>query len=440
MVSCVGSRFIGKLDNLEGDEQHQGSPGVRERSRSRHSTRIIRSNSGSNKSNGTNRTNNVYNALKDDVQDSEMDDDFGNTRTRGNPSNNVTKSVQIPTTSAEKSNRPPPITFKFTDITKVRKILTDTTGIDAKTTHIRITEHGIKVQLSDDKQYDMLIDKCKKLDDVLFFTHTKKQERKVKFCLYGLWSMSTEELHGELKSLGICARVIEEMPIYERKYSDQCIYKLTFFNEDHMNVTRLRQIRYVFSCSIRWQYFKGKNYSITRCTNCQEWGHGENNCYSKTKCSRCAGDHKSSQCTHPKDSNNKIPANLVKCANCGGNHTAGFSGCRARQNYEAIQKRMRENSRMSTKNRPSVPLNDNVNFPPVTQQRRPQFVDAPPPRTNFWNNRSTKDTQHQQNLLSADECLQAMNELLDELSKCQTRNQQIRAIGAIAIKYTYGFP
>lgn len=426
--------------------ENSGSSGAprgrnRDRSRSVHSTR----------STWSNKTNNIFNGLKDNAQENELMQTNDSDKTRNNVSEEnrdqrntrakVNHNVSI--SANVKVTRPPPITFKYTDIMQVRKLLTDIPAIKMNTTSIRITEHGIKVQLSDEQQYDILIDTCKKCDDVLFYTHTKKQERQVKFCLYGLWKMDIKEIDDELKSLGITARDIEEMPIYERKYNDQCIYKLTFLSADRMNVSKLRQIRFLFSCSVRWQYFKGRSFSVTRCTNCQEWGHGEKNCFSVTKCSRCAGNHKSSECPHVrKDDDNKIPANLVKCANCGGNHTAGFSGCRAKYNYEIIQQRMRENARINSNDRHNrAPKNDIHNFPHTTQQNQ-RFVEAPQPQQNFWHNRQNQMPQQKrstnENLLTEQECLNAFDELLEKLPQCQTKVQQIRTIGAIVIKFVYG--
>lgn len=370
----------------------------------------------------TNNTNNVFNCLNDNVQENEIMQSQVNISAKPKDDDKVT--------------RPPPITFKNIDITKMRKMLSATPEVDMNALTMRITEHGIKVQLADEQQHEILVKKCKNEVNIHFFTHTKKQERQVKFCLYGLWIMDKLELEEELKNNGISARNIEEMPIHKRRYSDQCIYKLTFLNGDNMNVTKLRQIRFLFHCSVRWQYFKGKSFSTTRCTNCQEWGHGEKNCYSVTKCCRCAENHKSSKCPHIIENENKIPVNLVKCANCGEKHTAGFSGCSAKLKYETVQKRMRENARISSKNRyDRPPNNDNRNFPH-------SFEDAPIPQHNYWNDRQNQSSQRQrpsnENLMNEQECLNVMEQLLIELPKCQTRTQQFRAMSTIAIRYVYG--
>lgn len=176
--------------------------------------------------------NNKYNTLNDDVEDNELMIENNHQKASEKVKKNENRYQNNTNNSEKNAIKPPPITFKYVDVTKVRKILSDTHGVNVNTTNIRITEHGIKVQLSDEQQYDTMINHCKKCNDVLFFTHTKKQERKVKFCLYGLWRMPIQELSDELKSLGINAREIEEMKIYDRKYDDQCIYKLIFFCQD----------------------------------------------------------------------------------------------------------------------------------------------------------------------------------------------------------------
>lgn len=457
MVACnsyirvldkLGARKRKRTSNSSGVPRNPSSKD-RDRSRSRQSTMSRMS---------TNGSNNQYNSLNDDVGEHELhekncehdhghgNEDSGNSEVQ--QVNTHGKSRNSARTSAEANIKPPPITFKFTDVTQVKNILKGLNGLNMNEIRLRITEIGIKVQLPDEEQYDILMKHLGEKPNVSYFTHTKKQERRVKFCLYGLWRMTVQELDNELKSQGIYTRAIEELPIYERKYNDHCIYKLTFFNEDHMNVTKLRHIRYLFNCSVKWQYFKGKSFSITRCTNCQEWGHGEKNCFSVTLCCRCAGKHKSSECPHIKAEDMKIPINLVKCANCGGNHTANFSGCRARSDYETITQRMRENARINNRSHHNnVPRNDSNNYPHMTSQR---FVEAPIPQHNYWNSRQNQDRKNQnqdrrsQNrdsmtdeMLSPEDCLLAMDELMQALATCRTRTDQIRAIGAITIKYVY---
>ncbi|KAF8785636.1 Nucleic-acid-binding protein transposon like protein [Argiope bruennichi] len=58
-----------------------------------------------------------------------------------------------------------------------------------------------------------------------------------------------------------------------------------------------------------------------QCFNCQLWNHGSKGCKLKPKCVICAESHISRDC--PK----KGKETEVKCANCGGPHTANYRGC-----------------------------------------------------------------------------------------------------------------
>ncbi|KAL1442064.1 hypothetical protein MTO96_008069 [Rhipicephalus appendiculatus] len=55
-----------------------------------------------------------------------------------------------------------------------------------------------------------------------------------------------------------------------------------------------------------------------RCYNCQRFGHLAKNCHSPRRCKICSENHDHSECKSMLQ---------PKCANCGGNHTASYSGC-----------------------------------------------------------------------------------------------------------------
>ncbi|KAF8788789.1 Nucleic-acid-binding protein transposon like protein [Argiope bruennichi] len=59
-----------------------------------------------------------------------------------------------------------------------------------------------------------------------------------------------------------------------------------------------------------------------QCYNCQLWNHGSNGCKLLPKCVICAEAHPSKEC--PKKGKKETE---VKCANCGGPHTANYRGC-----------------------------------------------------------------------------------------------------------------
>jgi len=59
-------------------------------------------------------------------------------------------------------------------------------------------------------------------------------------------------------------------------------------------------------------------YRVTRCYNCQRFGHHAAKCRGKTKCGNCAShDHTTKNCT----------VNECKCVNCGANHKTQDHNC-----------------------------------------------------------------------------------------------------------------
>lgn len=71
--------------------------------------------------------------------------------------------------------------------------------------------------------------------------------------------------------------------------------------------------------------------NVVQCHRCQKFGHSKNYCQRPFVCVKCAGNHPSVICSKPFT----LPA---KCANCKGQHTANFLGCKAYKNATKIIK------------------------------------------------------------------------------------------------------
>lgn len=69
---------------------------------------------------------------------------------------------------------------------------------------------------------------------------------------------------------------------------------------------------------VKVEKFKPQQYR--QCYNCQNYGHSSLQCKLKTKCLKCAENHKAKDCPIQDQEH-------LKCANCGGNHPANYSGC-----------------------------------------------------------------------------------------------------------------
>lgn len=252
--------------------------------------------------------NNIFRQLQDNVTESEMQN--------------------IPTTSnhqATSKAKPPPITIFGLQIVSLKAKLSKIKNFDSTTLHIKITQHGIQVHTKDTNQYSILYTYCKD-NKIQFHTHTLRDHRKIKICLYGLWRMDLNDLVVELKRLGIAPADIKTIEIKRKRYDEQCIYLLYFLKKDNIKVANLRQTRAVFNCIVRWDYYSPKIRGPTQCSTCQDFGHGAENCFRKPKCIRCSEEHESSKCPHlplPQldEMGNelpnfvlKIPVAKVKCA------------------------------------------------------------------------------------------------------------------------------
>lgn len=396
------------------------STGGRDRSRSAHEDTNSQS-----RENQARASNNVFNSLQDNVMEHEVTNNNGNVK-----SNQSDK------------KRMPPFTIINSNVSNLKENINETYNLDMKNVNIKLTAHGIKVYSYSDKDYNaihkLLVDKKYE-----FFTHTLSENRKVKVCLYGLWRMQVNELKTELKHAGIIPCEVKILETQNKRYADHCIYLLHFWKRDNIKIIDLRRIKAVANCIVKWEYYSPRVKGPTQCSKCQDFGHGSENCYMKPKCVRCGEHHDSKQCKYlPKvkdesgkespDFTKQIPLNNVRCANCGKNgHTANYKGCETRKRYLEIQDQVRNRNFVKQNPRQIPPVNNTQQYPylPNTNQPRVNMWERP---LQFSKDAGTND------LFSATECMQIMNEMFQKLSKCQSRQQQLTAIGEITFKYLYG--
>lgn len=74
------------------------------------------------------------------------------------------------------------------------------------------------------------------------------------------------------------------------------------------------------STNIGILHFKIKQYIPLpfRCTNCQKFGHGSDQCYRNPSCPRCSGSHSFENCPNKE---------TIKCSNCHGPHSSAWTSC-----------------------------------------------------------------------------------------------------------------
>ena len=245
-----------------------------------------------------------------------------------------------------KGKKPPPITIFDINIVSLRNKLSTIKEINSEKLLIRLTQHGTKIFTQNNTDFNMLKEYCKQ-NKISCYTHTLHDDRKIKICLYGLYKMNTDILKKELHKHNVKPSDIKiiEKRNQNVRYPDDCIYLLYFPKKDNIRLLNLRSIPGLFNIKVSWKYYTPKSHGPTQCSNCQDFGHGTENCLMKPKCIRCGDQHSSSTCPLMLPNETKIPTDAVKCANCGQGHTANFKGCNYRKQYITMQEQFKPKNR-----------------------------------------------------------------------------------------------
>jgi len=393
--------------------------------------------------------NNTYNYLNNDVMEHELVNVSSQNTFRFNQRSIPNKS----------NTRIPPIVVFDLNITSLRSKMSLIKNIDHNKLNYKITQHGHYIYTSNVNDFKTVKKHC--IDNKFnFHTHQLDEEKRIKFCMYGLWKMDKSELRNEFNRLGIQPNDIYVLDIKNKRHDEHCIWVLQFLKGSKTSISDLRQIRGIFNVRVRFEYFnKNSNSDISRgptmCSRCQDYNHGAENCNRPPKCVRCGDNHESSKCIHiPKvvdeDGNQienpdpKIPQNKVKCANCNGPHTANFRDCPKR--IEIIQLRSAvQNKKPVFKPRMAPNINDSNIFQPLPPTGRPIG-------NNSWKNTESLSNKMKKNysnsqdndLFSAKECYNIMNILISRLKNCHTKADQLRVIGEVTFQFLFddnnGFP
>lgn len=235
----------------------------------RHRSRSRSSHSGTTQQRGSR-----YKALNNDVTEHELINSFNN---------NDDSSINARYVPREK--KPPLITVCNISIMDLRNKLSLVKNIDQQKLLIRLTQHGTKIFCQNSHEFNILKQFCTK-NNIYYYTHTLYDERRIKVCLYGLYKMNIDTLKNELltthKVRPIDIKIIDPN-VQKRRYSEECIYILYFQKKDNVRIESLRQITGLFNIKVNWKYYSSKSHGPTQCSNCQDFGHGTENCFLKPK-------------------------------------------------------------------------------------------------------------------------------------------------------------
>ena len=287
---------------------------------------------------------------------------------------------------------------------------------------IRKISIGLKLFCSNKEDFVKVCDALTKKFQYEYFTYTSKNEKPYKAVLLGLDKTDPSVVKARLTNLGLkCMDV--KMVTRARDSNNEHIIFIVYFERKSITLKELRQKYFAINyIKVRWEYQKPNKSKITQCYNCQMFGHGSSRCMVKTFCANCAGNHKTVDCKE----------SIVKCANCKGPHKAMSPDYPNRETFIIIRKRAQPKSIGQRNQQFNNRSNYNVNFPNVLNQSETPNTsiigNSLPYSQNFTNNN---------NLFSFEELKNLTFDLISNLRKCKTREEQFQVVTNLACKFLY---
>lgn len=164
----------------------------------------------------------------------------------------------------------------------------------------------------------------------------------VKIVIKGLTKdFSTQEIQNELTKLGFPVQKVSNMiRNKDGKIWDYFQVHLTPCEKTNS----ISELETLFRFPIKIEKYRSP-FKTQQCHNCQGYHHHADYCFMPPKCVKCAGDHRSSECTRPKNPTDDDPP---KCVNCGKfGHTANWRGCESFPHNKIAKKA--ENNKQKTR-------------------------------------------------------------------------------------------
>jgi len=270
--------------------------------------------------------------------------------------------------------------------------------------------------------------------DIEFFTHDAQPEKFDRFILSGIPRTPCIKIKESLDYYQMEPSEIREFNQKAKKFEEEGSYIVSFI-QGTVKIQNLQKTVIDYTVP-KWRpYYKSTN-NITQCRRCQQFGHGQRNCFMKFKCATCGLDHPSETCNSP----------VTKCANCKGDHASTSQSCPKRKEFIDMRSRLAasNNNKKSTKPTPA-PRNNLNNFPklPKSTSTNPNVANdtqLPQLKTADWSslfnsNSSAKPTTT--NKFQLNEIGPIMSEILTGLNRCQNKEQQLILMFEMATKYIY---
>lgn len=216
-----------------------------------------------------------------------------------------------------------------------------------------------------------VIEQVLKNNEFGYYSFPKDGPTFKKFVLYGLNNELITDIITDLKSYGIEAADVKKMKIKKPRYDEHSNYIVYFHSTDKITLQVLMEAKYICRTVVKWAHYVRPAWKVLQCRNCFRYGHTADNCRMKVVCLFCANNHPADECPiqlQKKASGaSSVSECLLKCANCQQKHTAVYQFCPARV-------KLIERAAQGRRN--------------IKNDRPQQFIDAPAPLTNVWNNQN----------------------------------------------------
>jgi hypothetical protein len=313
------------------------------------------------------------------------------------------------------------------------------------------TKAGVNIKYTKDKtiifaneinDFKNLKKELQSAEKTQWHTYATKDERTHGFVIYGLQNRPDEE---EVKE-DLIKKNINCKTVYKMKNTNTPLYVVITDNKTTLNEVQ-EKVRTVQQVVVNWKKLINKK-EIIQCHKCQSWGHSAANCFAKTKCLKCAGQHLTSECKLRKD--NEADQQKIKCANCGERHLANSTECPTYQSRRAhLEKtRLAASEKRGNKNKKFVPA-PSPTTNPWTQKEKPEQKQSGSPRqtepasatqtqTDEINTSDfmelAKELRRLNEIINIKKLLEIVRELTNRLKTCKDPFEQIQIIFDISTK------
>ncbi|XP_076284796.1 uncharacterized protein LOC143211236 [Lasioglossum baleicum] len=225
-----------------------------------------------------------------------------------------------------KGRRPPPINILHQDPKDSIKLLQETGNPKFHIKRINNTKHI--VQMEDISDFDK-VKNILNSTNTEFYTYTPKWLKHQNFLVKGLPpSFENTEILTELeKTSNNKIKFIKvsnfTTPIAQRENRILPIFLVQI--EAGSDLAELKNVRYIFHHSIKWEKLKKKG--VMQCRRCQRFDHTAANCNLAYRCVKCDDDHAPGECKVTANPENPVDTKpyCVNCKTIG--HPASYKGC-----------------------------------------------------------------------------------------------------------------